>query len=125
MGPENMKIMPSPIKVAADIQRSIEKQTLANPKPAVVDDAKKQEITHSKVKDMIESTQQSKDVNTILNNRDVDKKEIKQALEKKLDKFDGFDAKFEDYAKKLKEEQPKIEKDANVKKDEFVDEKLQ
>ena len=63
---------------------------------------------------MIETKKQSKDVDTILNNRDVDKNEIKSALEKKLDKFDGFDGKFEDYAKKLKEETPKIEKDANV-----------
>lgn len=59
-----------------------------------------------------------------MNNRDVDKKEIKSSLEKKLDQFDGFDGKFEDYAKKLKEEQPKINKDANLAKDELVDEKL-
>lgn len=60
----------------------------------------------------------------MLNNRDVPKQEIKSSLEKKLEKFDGFDAKFEDYAKKLKEEQPKIDKDKNVAKNEFVDEKL-
>jgi len=60
-----------------------------------------------------------------LNNRDVDKKEIKSSLEKKLDQFEGFDGKFEDYAKKLKAEQPKIEKDANIAKDKEVDEKLQ
>jgi hypothetical protein len=60
-----------------------------------------------------------------LNNRDVDKKEIKSALEKKLDQFDGFDGKFEDYAKKLKEEQPVIDGDKNLAKNEFVDEDLQ
>lgn len=64
-------------------------------------------------------------MDTILNNRDVDKKEIKSALEKKLDKFDGFDGKYEDYAKKLKEDTPKIEKDANVAKNEFINEDLQ
>ena len=35
--------------------------------------------------------------------RDVDKKEIKSALEIKLDKFDKIDEKYADYAKKVKD----------------------
>jgi hypothetical protein len=35
--------------------------------------------------------------------RDVDKKEIKSALEIKLDKFDGIDDKYAEYAAKIKE----------------------
>jgi hypothetical protein len=55
----------------------------------------------------------------------VDKKEIKSALEKKLDQFDGFDGKYEDFAKKLKEEQPEIKDNKNIVKNEFIDEKFQ
>lgn len=45
-------------------------------------------------------------------------------MELKLDKFDKIDDKFAEHAKKVKEEQPKIEKDANLAKNEIIDEKL-
>jgi hypothetical protein len=45
-------------------------------------------------------------------------------LEKTLDKFDAIDDKYADWAKKYKEEKPKIEKDANLSKNENIDEKL-
>jgi hypothetical protein len=38
-----------------------------------------------------------------LRNKPVDKKEIKSALEKKLDMFDGIDDKYAEWAKKIKE----------------------
>jgi hypothetical protein len=57
--------------------------------------------------------------------RNVDKKEIKSALEKKLDKFDGIDDKYAEWAKIIKENKPKIEGDKNVEKNENIDEKLQ
>ena len=43
------------------------------------------------------------DLEKALRYRDVDKKEIKSALEIKLDKFDKIDEKYADYAKKVKE----------------------
>tara|TARA_B110000285_G_C15068472_1_gene586544 strand:+ start:341 stop:556 length:216 start_codon:yes stop_codon:yes gene_type:complete len=45
----------------------------------------------------------SSDLEQALKYRDVDKKEIKSALEIKLDKFDKIDDKYADFAKKLKE----------------------
>jgi len=38
-----------------------------------------------------------------LKNRPFDNKEIKSALEKKLDMFDGIDDKYAEWAKKTKE----------------------
>ena len=43
------------------------------------------------------------DLEKALRYRDVDKKEIKSALEIKLDKFDKIDDKYEEYAKKVKD----------------------
>ena len=91
---------------------------------AKVDDEVKTAQTHQAVKDIISNQHQTSDINVILQNRDVDKKEIKAALEIKLDKFDKIDDKFAEYAKKVKDEQPKIEKDTNLAKNEIIDEKL-
>jgi len=43
------------------------------------------------------------DLEKALRYRDVDKKEIKSALEIKLDKFDKIDDKYAEYAKKVKD----------------------
>ena len=43
------------------------------PKPDQVDVNIKDFVTHSNVKNMIEQTKQSKDIDTVLNNRDVPK----------------------------------------------------
>ena len=61
----------------------------------------------------------------VLKYKNVDKKEIQSALEKKLDNFDKIDDKYAEYAKLAKEAQPKIEGDKNVAKNENIDEKLQ
>lgn len=44
------------------------------------------------------------DYDSILRNRPVDKKEIKSALENKLNMFDGIDEKYAEWAKKIKEQ---------------------
>ena len=64
------------------------------------------------------------DYDSIMKNKPVDKKEIKSALEKKLDMFDGIDDKYAEWAKKIKEKQPEVKDGKNVLKDEHIDEKL-
>jgi hypothetical protein len=62
---------------------------------------------------------------SILRNKPVDKNEIKSALEKKLDMFDGIDDKYAEWAKQTKEQQPEVADDKNLAKNELIDEALQ